>query len=131
MRGLPSIIERHAGKGFGPLLEEALVGFFAFLEDLEDLAGELLVGVRLTPHALRNRPSDLLGYLGVPLAGGDPVLGGYSGTFLGALGVGLGDPAQVLEIRLGHGSRGHLSTPPSVVVSSSSKCIYLPRTGRS
>jgi hypothetical protein len=105
------------------------MGFVSFLEDLEDLAGELLVGVRLTPHALRNGPSDLPGELVVPLAGGDLVIGGYPGALLGALGVGLGDRAQILEVRLGHGlghrGRGHLSTPPSVVVASSSKHVRL------
>src|SRR5215217_7132574 len=107
-RGLASIFERHAGERFGPLLEEALVCFVAFLKDLKDPAYKLLVGVRLMLHALRSGPSDFLGYLVVPLAGGYPVLSGYPGAFLGALGVTLGDLAQVLEIRLGHHGRGHL-----------------------
>ena|SRR5215211_7938438 len=34
------------------------------------------------------------GYLVVPLAGGYPVLSGYPGAFLGALGITLGDLAQ-------------------------------------
>src|SRR5215217_2778691 len=106
-RGLASIFERHAGERFGPLLEEALVCFVAFLKDLKDPAYKLLVGLRLMLHALRSGPSDLLGYLVVPLAGGYPVLSGYPGAFLGALGITLGDPSQVLEIRLGHHGRGH------------------------
>src|SRR5215208_66971 len=104
---LPTIVERHASERFGPLPEEALVGFVALLENLKDPACELLVGVRLTPHALRKGPSYVPGELTVPLARGDPVVGRYPGTFLGALGVALGDPAQVLEVRLGHGGRGH------------------------
>src|SRR5215213_11280279 len=80
-RGLASIVERHAGERFGPLLEEALVCFVAFLKDLKDPAHKLLVGVRLTPHALRNGLRDLLGYLVVPLAGCDPVLSRYPGAF--------------------------------------------------
>src|SRR5215216_7452370 len=107
-RGLASIFERHAGERFGPLLEEALVCFVAFLKDLKDPAYKLLVGLRLTLRALRNGPSDLLGNLVVPLAGGHPVLSGYPGAFLGALGITLGDPAQVLEILLGNRGRGHL-----------------------
>src|SRR5215216_5739260 len=106
-RGLASIFERHAGERFGPLLEEALVCFVAFLKDLKDPAYKLLVGLRLMLHALRSGPSDFLGYLVVPLAGGYPVLSGYPGAFLGALGITLGDPSQVLEIRLGHHGRGH------------------------
>src|SRR5215212_7995202 len=58
-------------------------------------------------HALGNGPSDLLGYLVVPLAGGDPVLSRYPDALLGALGIRLDDLAQVLEIRLGHHGRGH------------------------
>src|SRR5215210_6421227 len=58
-------------------------------------------------HALRSGPSDLLSYLVVPLAGGYPVLSRYPGAFLSALGVALGDLAQVLEVRLGHHGRGH------------------------
>src|SRR5215208_6969405 len=58
-------------------------------------------------HALRSGPSDILGYLVVPLAGGYPVLSRYPGAFLGALGITLGDLAQVLEIVLGHHGRGH------------------------
>src|SRR5215216_6338233 len=130
-RGLACIFERYASERFGPLLEEALVGFVAFLEDLEDLARELLGGVCLAPHTLGDGVDHLLGYLVIPLAGGYPVLSSYPGAFLGDLGVAFGDPAQVLEIRLGHRGRGHLSTPPSLVVASSSKHIYLPRTGRS
>src|SRR5215203_5631634 len=107
-RSLASIFKRHAGERFGPLLEEALVCFVALLKDLKDPAYKLLVGLRLTLHAPRNGPSDLLGYLVVPLAGGDPVLSGYPGAFLGALGITLGDLAQVLEIGLGHHGRGHL-----------------------
>src|SRR5687767_8893428 len=107
-RGLASIFERHAAERFGPLLEEALVCFVAFLKDLKDPARKLLVGVRLMLHALRQGPSDILGYLVVHLAGGDPVLSGYPGAFLGALGVALSDPSQVLEILLGHRGRGHL-----------------------
>src|SRR5215212_2794007 len=106
-RGLASIFERHAGERFGPLLEEALVCFVAFLKDLKDPARKSLVGVRLMLHALRKGPSDLLGYLVVPLAGGDPVLSRYPGALLGALGITLGDLAQVLEIGLGHHGRGH------------------------
>src|SRR5215218_7678315 len=106
-RGLASIFERHAGERFGPLLEEALVCFVALLKDLKDPAPKLLVGLRLTLNAPRKGPSDLLGCLVVPLAGGDPVLSRYPGAFLGAPGVSLGDPAQVLEIRLGHHGRGH------------------------
>ena len=106
-RGLASMFERHATERFSPLLEEALVCFVAFLEDLEDLAGELLVGVRLMLHALSQGPSELLGYLVVPLAGGYPVLSRYPGAFLGALDITLGDLAQVLEIGLGHHGRGH------------------------
>ena len=49
----------------------------------------------------------LLGYLVVPLAGSHPVLSGYPGALLGALGVSFSDPAQVLEILLGHRGRGH------------------------
>src|SRR5215204_6900424 len=106
-RGLGSICERHAGERFGPLLEEALVCFVAFLKDLKDPAYKLLVGLRLTPHALRKGPSDLLGYLVVPLAGGYPVLSGYPDALLSALGITLGDLAQVLEIGLGYHGRGH------------------------
>src|SRR5829696_2684442 len=106
-RSLPSIVERHAGERFSPLLEEALVCFVALLKDLKDPARKILVGLRLMLHALRSGPSDLLGYLVVPLAGGYPVLRGYPGAFLGALGVTLGDPSQVLEIHLGHHGRGH------------------------
>src|SRR5829696_1403432 len=106
-RGLASIFERHAGERFGPLLEEELVCFVSFLKDLKDPAPKILVGLRLTPQALRSGPSDLLGYLVVLLAGCDPVLSRYLGAFLSALGVSLGDPAQVLEIRLGHRGRGH------------------------
>src|ERR671910_2517752 len=106
-RGLASMFERHAGERFGPLLEEALVCFVAFLKDLKDPAYKLLVGVRLTLNAPRKGPSDLLGYLVVPLAGGDPVLSRYAGAFLSALGITLGDPSQVLEILLGHHGRGH------------------------
>src|SRR5215210_1433798 len=130
-RGLASIFERHACKRFGPLREEALVGFVALLEDLEDLACELLVGVRLAPHALRKGLRYALGYLVVPLAGGRPVIGRYPGAILGALGIGLGDPAQVLEVRLAHRGRGHLiDTSVGVVVASSFKHIYLPCTRR-
>src|SRR5215216_5828017 len=107
VRGLASIFERHAAERFGPLLEEALVCFVAFLKDLEDPAHKLLVGVRLMLHALRNGLRDLLGYLVVPLAGGYPVLSRYVGAILSTLGVSLGDLAQVLEIRLGHHGRGH------------------------
>src|SRR5215217_5209963 len=106
-RSLASIFERHAGERFGPLLEEALVCFVALLKDLKDPARKILVGLRLTLNALPKGPSDLLGYLVVPLAGGDPVLSSDPGAFLGALGVSLGDPSQVLEIRLGHHGRGH------------------------
>src|SRR5215213_249410 len=106
-RGLASIFVRHAAERFGPLLEEALVCFVAFLKDLKDPARKILVGLRLMLHALSNAPSDLLGYLVVPLAGGYPVLSSYPGAFLSALGVTLGDLAQVLEIRLGHHGRGH------------------------
>src|SRR5215211_3620769 len=106
-RSLASIFERHAGERLGPLLEEALVCFVTFLEDLKDPAPKILVGLRLTLNAPRKGPSDLLGCLVVPLAGGDPVLSRYPGAFLGALGVSLGDPSQVLEIRLGHHGRGH------------------------
>ena len=59
-RGLPTIVERHAGECFGPLLEEALVCFVALLKDRKDPAHKLLVGARLTPHALRNGLRDLL-----------------------------------------------------------------------
>src|SRR5215211_3854350 len=104
---LASIFERHAGERFGPLLEEALVCFVALLKDLKDPARKILVGLRLTLNALPKGPSDLLGCLVVPLVGGDPVLSRYPGAFLGALGVSLGDPSQVLEIRLGHHGRGH------------------------
>src|SRR5215204_1652987 len=107
VRSLASIFERHAAERFGPLLEEELVCFVAFLEDLEDLGSKLLVGVRLTLHALSQSPSDLLGYLVVRLAGGDPVLSRYPGALLGTLGVSLGDPSQVLEILPGHHGRGH------------------------
>src|SRR5215218_986165 len=69
-RSLASIFKRHAGERLGPLLEEALVCFVAFLEDLKDLGCKLLVGVRLTPHALGDGVGYLLGYLVVPLAGG-------------------------------------------------------------
>src|SRR5215208_1827763 len=106
-RSLASIFERHAGERFGPLLEEALVCFVALLKDLKDPAPKILVGLRLTLNALPKGPSDLLGCLVVPLTGGDPVLTRYPGAFLGALGVSLGDPSQVLEIRLGHHGRGH------------------------
>src|SRR5829696_1769174 len=105
---LASIFERHAGERLGPLLEEELVCFVAFLKELKDPAPKLLVGLRLTPHALSNSLRDLLGYLVVPLTGCDPVLSRYPGALLSALGVTLGDPAQVLEIRLGHRGRGHL-----------------------
>src|SRR5215211_8154090 len=60
-RGLASIFERHAAERFGPLLEEVLVCFVAFLEDLKDPAHKLLVGLRLALHALSQGPSDLLG----------------------------------------------------------------------
>src|SRR5215204_6836401 len=85
-RGLASIFERHAGERLGPLLEEALVCFVAFLEDLKDPARKLLVDLCLTLHALRKGLRDLLGYLVVPLAGGHPVLRGYPGALLSALG---------------------------------------------
>src|SRR5215216_448559 len=107
VRDLASIFERHAGERLGPLLEEALVCFVAFLKDLKDPAYKFLVGLRLMLHALSQGPSDFLGYLVVPLAGGYPVLSGYPGAFLSALGVTLGDLAQVLEIGLGHHGRGH------------------------
>src|SRR5215216_1351404 len=107
VRDLASMLERHAGERLGPLLEEALVCFVAFLQDLKDPARKILVGLRLTPHALRNSLHDLLCCLVVPLAGGYPVLSRYPGAFLSALGVTLGDPAQVLEVRLGHRGRGH------------------------
>src|SRR5215211_4949972 len=107
VRDLASMLERHAGKRLGPLLKEALVCFVAVLKDLKDPARKILVGLRLTPHALRNSLRDLLGYLVVLLAGGYPVLSSYPGAFLSALGVTLGDPAQVLEVRLGHLGRGH------------------------
>jgi hypothetical protein len=106
-RGLASIFERHAAERFSPLLEEALVCFVTFLKDLKDPARKLLVGLRLMLHALSQSPSDLLGYLVVPLAGGDPVLSRYPSAFLGALGVTLSDPYQVLEILLAHHGRGH------------------------
>src|SRR5215212_6536729 len=102
-RGLVSIFERHAAERFGPLLEEALVCLVAFLKDLKDPARKILVGLRLMLHALSDGLRDLLGYLVVSLAGGDPVLSRYPGAFLSALGV----LAQVLEIRLGHHGRGH------------------------
>ena len=108
-RGLASIFEWHAAERFGPLLEEALVCLVAFLKDLKDPARKILVGLRLMLHALSQGPSDLLGYLVVPLAGGDPVLRGYPGAFLSALGVTLSDLAQVLEIRLGYHGRGHFN----------------------
>src|SRR5215213_2076090 len=108
VRDLASMLERHAGERLGPLLEEALVCFVALLKDLKDPARKLLVDLCLTLHALRNSLRDLLGYLVVPLAGGNPVLRGYPGALLSALGVSLGDPAQVLEIMLGHHGRGHL-----------------------
>src|ERR671921_147437 len=73
-RGLASMFERHAGERFSPLLEEALVCFVALLKDLKDPAPKILVGLRLTLNAPRKGPSDLLGYLVVPLAGGYPVL---------------------------------------------------------
>src|SRR5919112_1284853 len=104
---LASIFERHAGERFGPLLEEALVCFVAFLKDLKDPAPKILVGLRLTLNAPRKGLRDLLGCLVVPLAGGDPVLSRYPSAFLGAFRVSLGDPAQVLEIRLAHHGRGH------------------------
>src|SRR5215208_3480179 len=107
-RDLASMFERNAAERFGPLLEEALVSLVPLLEYLEDPARKLLVSIRLTLHALSQGPSDLLGYLVVPLAGDYPVLGRYPGAILCALGVGLGDPAQVLKVRLGHGGRGHL-----------------------
>jgi hypothetical protein len=107
-RGLASMLERHTGERLGPLLEEALVCFVAFLEELEDPASKLLVGLRLMLHAFSDGPSDILGYLVVPLAGGHPVLSRYLGALLSALGVALSDLAQVLEIPLGHGGRGHL-----------------------
>src|SRR5215208_6366952 len=50
-RGLASIFERHAAERFGPLLEEALVCFVAFLKDLKDPARKILVGLRLMLHA--------------------------------------------------------------------------------
>src|SRR5215212_4514593 len=106
-RGLASIFERHAAERFGPLLEEALVCFVAFLKDLKDPARKILVGLRLMLHALSDGLRDLLGCLVVPLAGGYPVIGRYLSAFLGALGVTLGDLAQVLEIRLAHHGRGH------------------------
>src|SRR5215208_4645962 len=106
-RSLASIFERHAGERFSPLLEEALVCFVALLKDLKDPARKTLVGLRLTLNAPRKGPSDLLGYLVVPLAGGYPVLSRYPSAFLGAPGVTLGDLAQVLEIGLGHHGRGH------------------------
>src|SRR5215217_7758713 len=108
VRGLASMFERHASERFGPLLKEALVCFVAFLKDLKDPAHKLLIGLRLTLHALSKGPSDLLGYLVVPLAGGDPVLSRYPGAFLSALGVTLVELAQVLEIGLAHRGRGHL-----------------------
>ena len=101
------MFERHAGERFGPLLKEALVCFVAFLKELKDPACKLLVGARLTLDALRKGLRDLLGYLVVPLAGGYLVLSRYPGAFLGAPGVSLGDPSQVLEVRLGHHGRGH------------------------
>src|SRR5215216_7452042 len=106
-RSLASMFERNAAERFGPLLEEALVCFVALLKDLKDPARKILVGLRLMLHALSDAPSDLLGYLVVPLAGGYPVLSRYPGAFLSALGVTLSDLAQVLEIRLGHHGRGH------------------------
>src|SRR5215207_8447732 len=106
-RGLASIVERHAGERFGPLLKEALVCFVAFLKGLKDPAHKLLVGLRLMLHALSKGMRDLLGCLVVPLAGGYPVLSGYPGAFLGALGITLGDLDQVLAIGLGHHGRGH------------------------
>src|SRR5215207_1019962 len=108
VRDLASMLERHAGERLGPLLEEALVCFVTFLKDLKDPAPKLLVGLRLTPHALSKALRDLLGCLVVPLTGCDPVLSRYPGAFLSALGVTLGDPAQVLEVRLGDRGRGHL-----------------------
>src|SRR5215203_941285 len=107
VRDLASIFERHAAERLGPLLEEALVCFVAFLKDLKDPASKLLVGLRLMLHALSKGLRDLLGYLVVPLAGGYPVLSSYPGALLGALGITLGDLAQVLEIGLGHHGRGH------------------------
>src|SRR5215213_10271483 len=106
-RGLMSKFKRYAGERFGPLLEEALVCFVALLKDLKDPAPKILVGLRLKLHVLSQGPSDLLGYLVAPLAGGDPVLSRYPGAFLRALGVTLGDPTQVFEILLGHRGRGH------------------------
>src|SRR5215216_4550413 len=99
-RSLASIFERHNAERFGPLLEEALVCFVALLKDLKGPARKILAGLRLTLHALGNSLRDLLGYLVVPLAGGYPVLSRYPGAFLGALGITLGDLAQVLEIGL-------------------------------
>src|SRR5215218_2974011 len=106
--GLLSIVERHAGERFGPLPEEALVSLVPLLKHLEDPARKLLVGIRLTLHALRNGPSYGPGEFVVSLAGGDPVLSRYPGALLGGLRVALGDLAQVLEVRLGHRGRGHL-----------------------
>src|SRR5829696_3745763 len=51
VRDLASIFERHAAERLGPLLEEALVCFVAFLKDLKDPARKSLVGLRLTPSA--------------------------------------------------------------------------------
>ena len=81
--GLLSKVERYAGIRLGPLLEEALVCFVAFLEDLEDLGSDLLVGVRLTPHALGEGVGYLLGYLVVPLAGKPPSTQWLSWRFAG------------------------------------------------
>src|SRR5215208_5189597 len=83
VRGLASIVKRHAGERFDPLLEEALVCFVTFLKDLKDPAHKLLVGLRLMLHALSQSPSDLLGEFVVPLAGCDPVLSRYLGALLG------------------------------------------------
>src|SRR5215207_11198606 len=43
VRGLACIFERHAAERFGPLLEEELVRFVAFLKELKDPAYKLLV----------------------------------------------------------------------------------------
>src|SRR5215218_1123511 len=82
-RGLASIFERYAGERFGPLLEEALVCFVAFLKDLKDPAYKLLVGVRLMLHALSQGPSDLLGLLGCSSRGRLPSTQWLSGRFPG------------------------------------------------
>src|SRR5215211_4280581 len=87
---------------------EMLVSLVPLLKHLEGPARKLLVGIRLTLHALRNGPSYGPGEFVVSLAGGDPVLSRYPGALLGGLRVALGDLAQVLEVRLGHRGRGHL-----------------------